>query len=130
MTENKNEQAPGTQLIVSQELADKLQPLTESEILDGKIVGFEPEGKMVEFQRESNDRMYHEGNFVGGHTSGEMTPEEQQAILRQIIQSTKTKGLNKFLGKSKTVNVDADKKRKAKNKAAKKSRKLNHKKKK
>lgn len=112
--ENKNE-VPGTHMVVSKELADALQPLTENEILDGKIVGFEPEG-----------------NFIGGHTNGEnqMTPEEQQAILRQIIQSTKTKGLNKFLGKSKTVNVDADKKRKAKNKAAKKSRKLNHKKKK
>lgn len=123
--ENNNQQAPGTHMIVSKELADALQPLTNTPeiVLDGKIVNFQKEN--------SGSGSYISEEALGEVTPQiEMTPEEQQAILRQIIQGTKNKGLNMFKKISKTVSVDADKKRKAKNKAAKKSRKSNHKKKK
>jgi hypothetical protein len=85
--------------------------------------------------------------FVGGHASGEkwletdkpldeaakdskteMSAEEQQALLKQIIQGTRRKAAGFFKTPGKAISKDAEKKRKAKNKQSKKSRRANRKK--
>jgi len=59
----------------------------------------------------------------------EMSVEDQQAILKQILQQSKQKSTMGFLKKaSKQKSLNAEKKRKSKNKAQKKSRKINRKK--
>jgi hypothetical protein len=61
----------------------------------------------------------------------EMSAEEQQAILEQIIQDSKRRSSMGFFKKpGKMVSKNAEKKRKSKNKQAKASRKANRKKKK
>lgn len=88
-------------------------------------------------------------NFVGGHGNGpewnaldpnkpldeatkesqrELTAEEQQAILQQIVRDSKQRSaMSLFKKPVNQKSVNADKKRKAKIKAAKKARKRNRK---
>lgn len=87
-----------------------------------------------------------EPGFVGGHGTGsswletdkpvdeatkdsqtEMSAEEQQALLKQIIQGTKRKAAGFFKKPGKIEPKGAEKKKKARNKQAKKSRRANRK---
>ena len=86
-------------------------------------------------------------NFIGGHINGinpdksmeeavkdaaqtEMSAEEQQAILKEIIQHSKRSIMGGFKKPGKMISPNAAKNKKAKSKMQKKSRKVNRKKKK
>ena len=60
-------------------------------------------------------------------SGSEMTAEEQAEILKQIISQSKQNTLKLYKTPGKQVAKDAERKRKNKNRAAKKSRKLNRK---
>ena len=58
----------------------------------------------------------------------EMSAEDQQKILKEIIRQTKMKTMSRFSGAGKMISPEAAKKRKAKIKAQKRARKANRKK--
>jgi len=94
-------------------------------------------GAMVEFQKQSTGtRLYTQEEFLDTSkpldeatkdAESEMSVEEQQSILRDIIQGSKQKAAKFYKSPGQMIAKDADKKRKLKIKAAKKARKKNRK---
>lgn len=104
------------------------------------------EGIVQKGNEENTGRIYPD-NFVGAHwesdtldvnksieeathdAGSELSVEEQQEILKQIIQDSKQKsGASYFTKFVKQKSVNADKKKKAKKRMSNKTRKLNRKK--